>query len=38
MDAEGPEYCRTGIFIGEEVDKSGDKGSEDTSLDLWKSL
>jgi len=38
MDAEGPGCCRSGIFIGEEVDRSGDKGSEDTSLDLWRSL
>lgn len=34
MDAEGPEYCRSGIFVGGEVERGGDKGSEDTSLDL----
>lgn len=34
MDAEGPGYCRSGIFVGEEVDRSGDKGSEDTSVEV----
>jgi hypothetical protein len=38
MDAEGQGCCRSGIFVGKEVDRSGDKGSEDTSLDLWRSL
>lgn len=38
-DAEGPGYCRSGVFIGEAVERSGDKESGDTtSLDLWKTF
>ena len=33
-DAEGPGVCGSGVFIAEAADRLGDKGSENTAVDV----
>jgi hypothetical protein len=37
-EAEGPGYCRSGVFISEEVGGGDKESGNTTSLDLWKPL